>query len=473
MRRICYVLLGLVLLISGCQWSDERADDIYWKETYEDLQVPDDEEKLSLNEKKERVNTSKESALEDGVLTLPEAFRLGLKYSEGLHKQAEQQFQREAQTTKVIATILPQVKAHASWTEDSQQVQFAGTPRNRFEYYGTVDQTIFSGEFLPALESNKFARKMGRLELKKQRNQLLFQIASRFYRILQIQEDIRALRASLERVEEFRQVVEAQREAGTASRDDLLLARSRHDEIQASLVQRRHDKKTARTRLATLIDLEQLPSELREGYTVSRTEQKIPTLVQTSFEKRHDLQMSKYAVKRARAEKNRARAAYLPDLNFRFTHHTDRVGSFNGVLDYTLFFDMTWTLFDGLGREADMAQAYSQIRQNKLDQQALHDEIRGEVKEAVYAYRSLNESLESMRRRMNHTREAVDILKNRFEAGEVIQLEVLEAEEAAKDAERAFRRSALARKLSALRIRLATGTLEQTDIVGELFNTGT
>ncbi len=468
--------LAAVLILPACGWSDDRADELYWQKTYED--VPADKQKRnqnedSIEEKKESVKQTpglqNDAADSSESLTLHRCFALALRNSEQLRKQAEQIFQQEAREREIISTILPQVTGIGEYTQDSDTVPFGSTPQDRFEVYFTAKQTLFSGEYVPKKNINQHAQKIETLRLKKKRNQLLFQVASEFYRILQIEADIEALEAALNSAEEFVNVVEARRDAGVASRDELLLSRARRNEVKSTLTNRRYDRRQARARLAEWLSTRSLPQNLTDDYTVQWKDLSVPMLVRKSKKKNPDLRIARTSVKQAQSQKNQVKTEYLPEIDATFTHHTNRKGAFNRFLDWTFFVQGRWKLFDGGGREARMAKAHSRIREARLERSDLQDQLYREIREATLAYQSLEGTLDLLRGRMENAREASEVVSSRYEAGEATNLDVLRAEETAEDAARNHARTQLARKLAALRIHFATGTMQNADPVRRMF----
>jgi outer membrane protein TolC len=478
-------LVLLMVAVTGCSWSGERSDELYWQETYED--IPSDERMKTsddadgddqLERKKKRINETPDlreadaaDSDEKDVLTLHRAFALALRNSHALRQESEQIFRTEAREREIIATILPEVNAISTYTRDSDKIPFGNTPKERTELYFQAEQTIFSGEYTPQKNMNEHAQKIEKLELKKRRNQLLFEVASVFFRILQVEQDIQALEASLSSAREFVDVAGARREAGVATEDELLLARARRNEVESTLTGRRFDRKQARARLAELLaaDVNDLPEALDTDYRVQQKEPSVPLLVRQAREQNPDVRIAENRIGRARASKNRVRSEYLPDIDATFTHHTDREDAFNRFIDWTVGLRAEWTLFDGGGREARMAKSFSRIREAKLAKKELFDRMHREIREATLAYRSLDRTLNLFRNRMENARQAAEVVSGRYQAGAARNLEVLRAEETAEEATRNYQRARLARRLAALRIHFAAGNIQENDMVSRIF----
>jgi len=468
---VAALFLSLLFLPElGCAWSGDRAETLYRRETYGDITEHEktaDAESQPASAPADRTadapSATDSSPELPSELTLHRCFGIALRNADELRRRSEQLFRTEMKEREIISTMLPHVTAIGEFTRDSDEIPFGTTPQDRFELYFEARQTLFSGEFLPRRNMNEQAQKIDALELKKERNRLLFEVATAFYRILRLERDIRALEASLDSAREFVDVVNARREAGVASRDEILLARARRNDVESTLTNRRYDRRQARARLAELLDAQSLPDTLTDGYRVRWEALSVPTLIRRSKRKNPDARIARAEIEQARAAKNRTRTEYLPEVDATFTHNTNRKGAFTRFVDWTLLLRSEWDLFDGGGREARMARSYSRIREARLRRNEVHDRLRREIREATLAYQSIDQTLNLFRNRMENAREAREVVSGRYDAGDATNLDVLRAEETAEDAARNYQRARLARKLAALRIHFATGTLQNTE----------
>ncbi len=456
----------------SCGWSGDRANEIYLEETYADLRRTDHRDTPKKPPERKTRSEPGQNRLRNRIsgrpLTLKDCLLRALHHSRELRIQAEQVYEQELTKRKTIAEILPTVQAHGSFEEDEAEIQFGGSsfrPKNRTEYWFTASQPIIDGEFFPALESAEKTRKISQLRFKKKRNELLFQVASEFYRILQLEADIKSLQTALKSSREFHSVTRARKQAGEASRDEVLLASSRVSNVRTELIQARRDRKNARARLEELLQMNPLPEKLKEDYEPKLQNSGRRHLVKKARSRNEDVQIAMEAIERANAELDRARSRYIPSVDLTYTQWTEIEGGFNEVNDWTLSIDALWTLYDGGGREAEVATQHSRIRQNRLRAKRTRERVSREIREALNEYESLNKSISHLRNRADASAEAARIVADRYSAGSATNLDVLRAQETAEEAERNLKRGQYARKLAALRIHLSAGTMETAKLV--------
>ncbi len=471
------VLTSVLSFAVGCGWSADRPANIYENErlSVEPAAAPaSPEERTQEGDGWKSSDNGSEGPVDesdnaDDTLTLRDCLRRAIERSHRLRIQAERIYDQELRQRKAISTILPTARAHGRYEQDEAEVVVGGSsfrPQSRDEYWFTVKQPILNGEFFPAYRSSKITEKIERLNFDRKRSELLFRVASEFYRILQLEADVRALNTSLEQARQFRQIAESRREAGTVSREDVLSARARLNEVRALLKEARKERRNARSRLAELIDMkgERLPETVSDSYTPERNPGSAQQLKRRARTNNEELLRAKQEIDRAEQDVRRQKAAYLPTVDATFTDWTAIEGGFNERNDWTFTVDAVWTLFDGFGRETDVASAYSSLRRQRLERARVRDRVEREVEEALQEYRALEASLADYRRRAEAARETVEVVRSRYQAGEALNLDVLRAQETAESAERNYQRARYARKLASLRIRLSTGTLENTSL---------
>lgn len=469
----CWFLV-LLFLLGGCSWSEEEANNIYQEQTFGDLVEEPEPHDLQKNVRDNRESTKQRIEEQEG-LSLSDALFYALDRSKSLRAQAEQIYQQDAREQSVIATLLPTVQATFEHTRDEAEQTVGGetlTPQSRSEYWFTVNQNIFTGEFAPAREAVRQSRKIAKLQLKGEREQLSFNVASAFYRILQAESDLEALQASLESAREFERIVQSRVDAGRASRDELLSARARVSEVQNLISEAEERRNAQRARLSELIGVnhQSLPDRLIDSLDPDRPEGTPSDLVARAIQSREDLAAAERQAEVAEAERNRELSGYYPDVDLTLQQWTHREGGFQAENDWTAVLGIQYTLLDGFGREARIAEAESRIRQNRLEARDLERSIEREVREAVVAFESIQESMDFQESRLEAAEEAHRVATSRFEAGSATHLDVLEAAQTRQEADRDLRRTRLAEKLAALRIYLTTGTLEQSPLFESILN---
>jgi outer membrane protein TolC len=404
-------------------------------------------------------------------ITLADCFRLALLNSEALLIRGEKILVTWTFEQEAISSLLPEVSLDWKYTNDSDAVKFSGqtiTPRDRTETWLSLKQTVFDGRSLAAVPAAREARKIERLRIRDERDRLLFAVASVFYEILGLEHDVKVFDSSLSSAQEFYRVVEARRQSGEASRQEAMSAKSQREQVAALYIQARHDVLIARSNLARLIGLLEVPAKLIDTYTVTTSPEAIPILKEVAFEERSDLEAARAAVALAKAQRLAEYSDYLPLVTAEFKRWLKQQdGAYASQIDWNLSLDMTWTLFDSFGREARQARALSGIRQRELDLSALEKQIRYQVEEAVLSFDSLTRVLGALRSRAEASAAALELAEAEYRANEATNLDVELSRRAWVEAARDLARTELAQKLAALRIQLVIGEFKVSEPLTE------
>jgi len=463
------LLLSVTLLLSSCAWDGVGASDALHTELARDLGGPerDDVGALSLGR---RLLAQRTAPVSSDSLTLTHCFRLALTNSDSLRARGEDLFSSELQEREAIASLLPSVSLYANHTKDSNAIRFSGfgsfQPSERTGYGFTVTETLDPTVF-PRLDVISEVRRIQALSLRDERDRLLFAVASDFFAVLALEADVRVLHESLVSARESSRVLRARNTNGTAREDEALLAEASAAEAESRLIRARAERDRARAQLSTKIG-QPLPARLDDTYEVRPGPRDIPRLIDLALRQRYDLEAARRGVAEATARKHSAIASYLPRAELMFNHLTETEDGFNSQLDWTLGLNLSWTLFDSGGREARLARAYSAIRQREHELRELEKGIRLEVEDAVLAFQALEQALPSLRSQDRAAGAAQEVVKARLALGSATQLEALAASASRENAARDLTRTLLARKLAALRIRLAVGDLRRSAPVAAL-----
>jgi outer membrane protein TolC len=397
-----------------------------------------------------------------GELTLHDCFRLALANSERLQMAGERILQADVQKARAIASVLPRVALEGRYTQDSEQVEFGGrafAPRERAEYWIAARQSLLDGRLWPAIDLAEETRRIEALRLRDERDQLVFAVAATFYELKGLEADIGVLEATKARAAEHLRVLRLKERAGEAQPQDVLALEALHEETEARWMQARNDLDRARARLSRLTGVDPLPPNLRDTYDGEPPSGDLSQLVDRALQERSDLAIARAEVDRARSERALARAAYLPKVDLEFDRWMRREGGFQEDLDWTLGIGLSWNIFDGGAREMDLARTMSLIRERRLGVRSLEKDVKQEVEDSLLAFRSLDVSLRAFESRLSSAAALEERTRREFQAGEATVFDTLLAQEAREDAGRNLLRTRLARKLAALRIRLAVGGL--------------
>jgi len=400
------------------------------------------------------------------TITLSDCFRLTLACSDDLLARGEQLLQARSLEKEAIGKLLPEVLFNWRYTRDSDSVRFGGitvSPRDTTESWISVVQPVFDPTLFAALDVSDIASRLEELELRTERDSLLYAVAATFFDLLALEEDLAALDAAHELNREFVRVQEVLLDEGEILEENVIAARALVEESTAALARCDNERAAARGRLRGLIGLDALPEELVDNYEMTYSPGLIPDLVERAWRTRSDAESARAAIDLARAQRTAELSGYLPTVNAELNRWLKREGAFAEAIDWTLALNAAWPIIDGGARDAAYSRALSIVRQREMELSALKRKVRVEVEEAVLAFRTLEAAVASFEKRKAAAQAALDAAVARLEAEEITDVDLLAARSNHESVSRELNRVRLARKQAALKIRLVVGDLKLSE----------
>jgi outer membrane protein TolC len=228
---------------------------------------------------------------------------------------------------------------------------------------------------------------------------LIFQVQEAYYRLLNASAQDTAARASLANAQAVQQAAEDRLSNGLATLPDVLEARSATAQSQYDLQAVLGAEQIARGDLATALGapaatmirvepLSEVPTPESIGETVKQ-------VIFRALDQRPDLQAQVADIRLGEAQRQEARAAYYPSLNFKANASAQSLYFQQQTLPWGHTADLTggmalslnWTVFDGGARRSRLMQAEAEIRRAESQVNAARDSIEDEV---WTAYANLN-----------------------------------------------------------------------------------
>jgi outer membrane protein TolC len=158
--------------------------------------------------------------------------------------------------------------------------------------------------------------------------------------------------------------------------------------------------------------------------------------------------------------KQGAKLNFLPAVNFMgmYEQNTDSLDRFGGD-SWTFMATASFNIFNGLGDRAGLvaASAEKQAAEEELRDTSARIEL--EVRQAFYSYQTALKQLEVTRAAVEQAGESVRILKNRYDNGMALMVELLAADTMLKDQQLQQARARFDALLAMARLELSAGVL--------------
>jgi len=418
------------------------------------------------------------------LLTLGEAMLLALQHNPGLKAAGLTVETAEADLAKARARFLPTVNFTETYnfSDNPSQVfmsklnqrvftaqDFLLNNLNNPNAYGNfrtglvLNQPLFqAGEAVLGYEQARLGREMAGALVLSSRQQLLFQVTQAYFGLQLAQEKLGVVEQARRTAAAHLKIAQSRVQAGTAVRADVLsgevqLAKLTQEEMTAA-----SEVKIAQSALGTVVGLPEAGS--RPLAPAPQEPAPVPPhlddLQKIAQEKRPDLKHLELAARVAQKEYAKARLNYLPRLRVLAEYDVDQRRLFGSSADsYTVMALLNFNLFSGLADLAKVKETRAKQTQAQEFKRDLEDRVRHQVTAVILNLKTAQERLKVAAAAVSQARETLRLIRLRYEAGLTILVDLLTAEDAAKNAELSRVAALFDTYLAQAGLELALGTI--------------
>jgi len=345
-------------------------------------------------------------AQQDNPLTLESAVKLALERNERALATRESVASAEAQVARARAYFLPAITTIGTYTRRPFEVRrTVGNTEivvqrfNALSGVASLNLTLFDSKSIPALNAANSQRKSAVAMAVESRRQLAFEVCQAFLSTLSTGQ---VLEASRHRYEFARQNLDAARaryNAGLASVNDVTLAELEYATAEVGVTQVEGELQTSTLQLGYLLAA---PEAVRQTLVVPEfliqagqgEAADAEKLVAEAQSRRLDLVSLRWLAKAQHALVVDPVLRWLPSLSlggqYRYTNEAGLTGQ---STNWNVGMTLSWSIFDGLTRNADYKDRRAQARVADLN---VRTSLRGvdlEVREALVSLASQRASL--------------------------------------------------------------------------------
>ncbi|KFE71972.1 TolC family protein [Hyalangium minutum] len=323
----------------------------------------------------------------------------------------------------------------------------------------SLRQGLFIPEGYVAIRNAYLGEKQAELSVKDARRAILFGVtraylgAASLREVLAVQEQLLEVRRGFER--------DAQTRFSVGDVPKLAVLRATLDRAQAEqeLVRSRNAYANAKSALAALlarpVDFDVQTPEEQKAAEQQATEDAARAEAH-ALEARLDVAAARVGVDLARGQRRSVAARYLPNLAATGNYNLSNAGGFTGqTSSWNVGLGLSWTLFDGGLREAQLREASGRIAEANGSLRAAEEKARDEVRRARNGLETAEKNLSTAQEQVAVAREGAQQVKRSFELGAATYLEVSDTNSALSQAE-------LAAVAESLNLRLARLELERS-----------
>jgi outer membrane protein len=328
--------------------------------------------------------------------TLAELIDLAQRHNPETRVAWEEAKARAASVGIARGALFPTVAAIALASTSRQAVLFGEFFQRQtiglFEPTVHVEYLVFDfGGRSGAIDLAKANLLVANLAFNDTHRQIIFQVASAYYRLLNAKGQREAAEVSLKNAQTVEEDAQSRLNNGLATKPDVLEATAARTQSDFDLQATIGAEDIAHGDLATVMGLPPATAFQVQGInelaTPSAMADSVDQEIDRAFAERPELMQQVARVRAANAAIKQARSTYFPVLSFSgdgglaraYGQQAQFPGSYAQGEFWNVGLQLKWTLFDGTRREHEIAQAAAEKRSAQADVSALRDQIGNQV----------------------------------------------------------------------------------------------
>jgi outer membrane protein TolC len=417
-------------------------------------------------------------------LTLGEAMLLALQHNPALKAAGMSMETAEAELAKARARFLPTVNFNETYNYSNNPTQvfmnklnqrvftaqdFVLNNLNNPNAFGNfrtglvMDQPLFqAGQAFLGYKQARIGREMAGAYILSARQQLLFRVTQAYFGLQLAQANLAVVQQAKKTAAASLHIAQTRFKAGSVIYADVLSAKVHLAKLTQEEMTAASQVKIAKSALGTVIGLPEAgerplaPAPKEPAPLPAR----LDDLRQTAQEKRPDLKQLELAARVAQEEYSKARFNYLPRLHVVAEYDVDQRRLFGSNADsYTVMALLNFNLFNGLTDLAKVRETRAKEVQARDLKRDLEDRIRHQVTAAISNLKTAHDRLKVAEAAVAQAKEGLRLIRLRYQSGLTILVDLLNGEDALKNAELSRVAALFDTYLAQAGLELALGTI--------------
>lgn len=407
-------------------------------------------------------------------LSLRDAIQRGLRYNLGILTSRDIADTVKAERRRTLSTLLPSLSAGA--TQTSQQIDLVafglsgpGFPAvvGPFGYQNVrayFQQTVYDRVSLKNLKSADESRKAAELTAEDARNLVVQAVSNAYLAVISDAARTDAIQAELATAQALYDRASDQKRAGTVAGIDVLRADVERQTEQQRLVAQKNQVEKDKLTLARVIGLPTAQQfTMSDKLPFAPIAASLDDLLKQAYDRRADfraaqatVRAAEYAVQAARAEHYWPSVVVQADYGDIGSTLADSHGT------YSVLAGVHVPIYAGGRTETDIAQAEAVLHTKKNALDDLRGRIDYEVRNALLDLQSAAEQVAVATTNLNLATETLTQARDRFAAGVVDNIEVVQAQQLLAAANENYIGSLSAHNQAKIALATALGTAEDS-----------
>jgi len=382
-------------------------------------------------------------------ITFEEAVRIALDQNPQLRQSANQLRLSEINVQSARAAFLPSLNlstgtgTNFGLSFDTNVGELRTTANTRFNVNASTFLTLFNGFQSQAnLRQSRLNVTSGDFGLERQRQLVVFQVASQFLAYIQAAEQIIVEQENLTAVQQLLSQIEEFVRVGTRPISDLYQQQAAVETAELRILQAEQLVQISEASLIQILRLDPLESyefvvpDLTDADFIPEAFD-LEDLFMRAQQQRGDLRAQEVAVQAAAQGIRIARSTMLPQLNFSAgagTSYNSGIESitFGDQLDrnrsQSISFSVNLPIFNRLRTRSQVQRAQISYESAKIDVEATQQQIGVEVRQAYQDYLTAEKQLEVSQRQLEFREQALEAARERYNVGAATLVELTQAQ---------------------------------------------
>ncbi len=417
------------------------------------------------------------------VLSLKQAFDTALSSNPAMNQALASRKKASWQVRQSISAFLPRLDLQAGYARSNNPVMVFGNKLNQADFTSQdfaldtlndpdyrdnwqarfmLTQPIFNqGREYIGYKTSRLMQDVSELGLYSTGQAVLYSVERAYCQALLAQEKVQVLKAALETARAHRELSEKRFRAGLVLKSDVLSADVQKTSTERQLFQAQNDLKVAFSALNRAMGVSQDSQwQLQELDNENQDPGTLAPWLSRARKSRPEILMARDQLRIAEYNHRQAQFRFLPSFNLHGIYQQDRqtFADFGGD-SWAFMATMSLNLFNGLGDFAGLSASDAETEKKAARLKDVESGIELEVRKAFYGLQTARKQLDVTLKAVRQAVESQRILKNRYENGLALMVELLAADTSVRETRLSAARARFQARLAWSELRWKSGVL--------------
>ena len=379
---------------------------------------------------------------------------------------------------RALSVLVPRITAYGSRT-DYDDAEYRKQNPDTDALGVKINQSFtLNGKELIAYDISKDEIRKKEYDLERVKSDYLFEVARTYYNILSARKFVDIADSDRKRLEKHRDAVRERLNVGDVTKTALYRAEAELSKSKTEYVKAVNNLKLAKASMKNLVDIEEPFTVANDtNFSLEKFETSLEHLKAEMMENRPELKKARKNIEVAEKNIRYEKGAFWPKLSIEgeYADTETEYDKYPGLEDpgaetttKSITTQLTFTIFDGGLRRADIRQALAGKRKAENGLEKTRDALLLELKNAWFEYRTAQSSLKTLKDELKSARENYNAVRMQFKYGLADSVDMMDANTLLVTAERKFSDAEYQYTLSILNLIRTRGDLVDFLLSGSL-----